>query len=798
MGRPNPSASPSRRCTGDRAAVLGVLASVWCRRTRIAMRHTALHRVVAWCAVSMLAAAASAQQPTLSVRQRLGAPPGFVANVLTVDTDGADLTNYSLALESLGSLVINDVVSGLGDVDNMRLNAFALGLFPEYDFDSYVQFGPKPASLVATFGSTGHPRFGDPVVIDDSNFLVSAFNTDSNDIGVIDIAQIVLSDQVNGDLYYGLFFGSAINVQTFVPGGIVNGVLQGPQTTVSTWQSAGGGNWDDPANWTVQVPNGQDLQAVFSSQGPTGDATIQLNNPITVGGITVTTGHELAIAGPNTLTFDAQGRAAQVIVSGDNALIIDADVVLKNNDLEVTVASQSTLQLNGTLANTPGRLSIKGGGTFELNSASGHTGGTLVERAGGLSETIVLRVTAQGSLVGTGDVTVTSDDIRPIRPSTLELVRAAGSDPARHSVSPGSVVLRRNGVLRIAADLDVSNFLSATSGGVGSGIHLDQVTFSGGGTNVLDFSALPGGDELRLGASRDSTIASAVVLVPDAATDTLRFGGGAARLTVDAVLADAGATSTHVEHATGTTRLAGANTFTGLTTVRSGVLEVNHDQALGTISAGTTVQRDGTLGINAISPEPITVEGSGTRRGTVNINQAGPASGDLISKGGTVSLPSGAGSFGGAITMNSGALTLDDIVTGLITVGRFGATAQINKAGPASGDLSIQGGTVTLAAGAGSYGGAMGIGGGTLDLNDIVAGRLSIAGGVARVNAADAASGDIDVSGGRVGTERSHRDLWRTDRGQRREPECRRQWARIGYRGRRRDLGTRWRLRVAD
>ena len=142
-------------------------------------------------------------QPFLMIHQRPGPPAGFVANVLTVGGIQGDLIFYSLALEPMDGHMIHDVNGALGDKDDGRQPPDVIAQYPEYDFDSYVQFGSRDATVAPTFHALGHSRSGQPTVLNSTDFLISA-STDRDHTGPIDIGQIVLSDSSNGMLFYSI------------------------------------------------------------------------------------------------------------------------------------------------------------------------------------------------------------------------------------------------------------------------------------------------------------------------------------------------------------------------------------------------------------------------------------------------------------------------------------------------------------------------------------------------------------------------------------------------------------------
>lgn len=160
-------------------------------------------------------------QPSLTIAQRAGAPAGFVTNVLTVNTP-TDLTNFSITVEG-GPHTFFDHNGIAGEIDFDRASAVVLGIDALYDFDTYVRFKSTPATTAGRFGASSHPRFGDPVTISPTDFIVSAFNTDATDTGSFEIAQITIADTANGNMFYSLFDTGGQNVMRRES--ITNGVI---------------------------------------------------------------------------------------------------------------------------------------------------------------------------------------------------------------------------------------------------------------------------------------------------------------------------------------------------------------------------------------------------------------------------------------------------------------------------------------------------------------------------------------------------------------------------------------------
>ena len=647
-----------------------------------------------------------------------------------------DLTNLFNAATTGGSVLlrgVNFTGGGTHRLDFEQLpggEQFRLGATADSTVGAAVVMTPDAATNTLRFGGGGATLRIDSVLADTAG---TATNLEQGAGGTTDLhgantytgATLVKDGTLRSE--HGSAIGAA-STGTTVDGGTLDVNVVSPEPIV-VLSGAANLNATGPSSGDVQIDGG--MVNVNDTVGTFGGTALVNGGALTVKGIA--TG-PIVVRGGTVDVRRADPSSGDIDLSGGQAIFNDAahsygeNLTLTSGTFRATaatvtlggrlivmpgahqIASTSTSTLNvegGTIGagrlvfkhdgftnlNTialghTGGMTMDGSGTLALNVPSAHTGGTRVQQG-------LLRVGTDASLVGTGQAHVTGT-------GSLELARPAGADPALHSASPNSVLLD-GGALRLAADVEVATFLDpASSGGK---IQLESVTFKNGGTNVLDFAALPGGDALVLGATRASTIPAGVLLKPDTVTNTLRFGGGNAPLNVDAVLSDFAAVPTHVEQSGGRTRLRSANTYTGTTSVSGGRLEVNHAQALGTITVGTLVN-GGTLQFNVVSAEPVTIQ-----KGAVVLNQVGLASGDLSVVGGTVTLASGAGAYTSAIDMSGGTLNLDDIVAGRIAVS--GGSVRVNRASFSSGDVDLSGGVMTINTPA-PFGGEIELDGGVL------------------------------------------------------------------------------------
>jgi autotransporter-associated beta strand protein len=343
--------------------------------------------------------------------------------------------------------------------------------------------------------------------------------------------------------------------------------------------------------------------------------------------------------------------------------------------------------------------------TLTLNTYQG-TGLVLTRAIGGGSGTIALAktqtgttlsgvVTLSGANTYTGATTVSAGSLN------IQNANALGSTAAGTSVSSGAA-LQIQGNITTAAEALTLN---------GTGVSMDGALRNISGNN--NYAGLV-------------TLASATRINADAGTLTLSnagtitgagFGlsvGGAGNATIASSIGTG--TGTLTKDAAGMLTLSGANTYSGLTTVSAGVLNIQNADALGTTATGTTVSSGAALQIQGditTAAEALTLNGTG------------------VSATGALRNISGNNTYAGLVTLgtatriNSDAGILSLSNTGTITgsglelsVGGAGNTTIASSIGTGTGTLTKDGaGTLTLSA-ANTYSGATTVSGGTLQIGN--------------------------------------------------------------------------------
>ncbi|MEO5713766.1 MAG: autotransporter-associated beta strand repeat-containing protein [Luteolibacter sp.] len=345
--------------------------------------------------------------------------------------------------------------------------------------------------------------------------------------------------------------GSGITAVTMVSGGVVTGIqLTGP-----------GKNYVAGDILTFTLAGGGSSTAATVSTYTLGAGDIAANS---IGGLTKSSAGTLTLTGANTYTGTTTVSGGTLALSG-GAAIADTGAVSLANTLGVALllnASETIGSLAGGGA-SGGNVNLQGNALTVGNAASTTYAGILSGTSGALSKSGSGTLTLSGANTYTGNTTVTA--------GTLQFAKVASFyNSATSNVS---------GVNAAKLVVESGGTAALNVGGSGEFDPADVGTMLGASTASVGFK---NGSKLGL----DTTNAAGGNFAYGSAIANTNGGGNVLGLT---------------KLGTGTLTLSDTNTYTGATSVSAGTLVINGDQtaATGNVSvsgAGTRLQGAGTVG----------------------------------------------------------------------------------------------------------------------------------------------------------------------------------------------------------
>ena len=484
---------------------------------------------------------------------------------------------------------------------------------------------------------------------------------------------------------------------------------------------------------TLQVGNGGTTGSITGNVADNAALAFNRTDSVTYGGVVSGTGSltqagsgTLILTGANTYTGGTTISAGTLqIGNGGTTGSITGDVA---NNGALAFNRSDSVTYGGVVSGT-GSLTQAGAGTLIFAGANTYTGGTTISAGtlqignGGTTGSITGNVvdnaalafnrsdsvTYAGVVSGTGSLTkagagtlIFANDNTYTGGTTI----SAGILQVGNGGNTGSIIgnvvdnsaLVFNRSDSITFDGSISGTGSVDKQGGGTLILTGTNTFTG--TLTVSAGALQIGNGGTTGSIAGDVVTNATLVFNRSGTTT--YGG---MLSGTGGLTQAGS---------GTLVLTGASTYTGATTISSGVINVQNNNALGATTGGVTVANGAALELQGgvtIGVKPLSVVGTG------------------IANGGALRSVSGDNTYGGTLKLtgatrinaDSGTLTITGAIGGLgqnLTVGGSGNTALTGTIATGTGSLTKDGTGMLVLTGASTYAGGTTISAGTLQVGN--------------------------------------------------------------------------------
>jgi autotransporter-associated beta strand protein len=585
-----------------------------------------------------------------------------------------------------------------------------------------------------------------------------------NSVEAADNVTISNGNRVNATTGGALSVGGATNVSS---AGLTVALSVSGGATVSTGSLAVSGSA------LVAVSGGSTVTSLGTTN--IGTSGVLSNLVLTGGGI-----FNAGAGGANDITLGGAGATGTISIGNSSAagtlnaanVLGSGSVNLNQNDAgAVTFASN----IGGSVSITHGSAGTPGVTPITLMTGNNtSTGGVLINRG-------TMRAGGNNVFSANGQYQVEA-------PATLDLNgnnQQIGSLTGAGSVSLGTATL-------IAGGNNATTTFSGVISGDGGLVKTGAGTMTLSGVNTYTGTTTVSGGTLALGVANALSNATAVTV-----DTTLNVNGfnqeigslagsgnvnlGAAAFTTgtnnastifSGVIADGGSL---IKSGTGTMTLTGANTYTGGTTINTGILQIGNGGATGSIAgdvannATLAFNRSDTLTLGGVISGAGALQQNGT--GTLVLTGANTYTGTTTINSGTLQLGNGGttGSIAGNVTNNanlafnrSNAVTFGGVISGIGAVQHNGGgTTTLTGANSYTGGTTINAGTLQLGAGGSlAAGSALTVNaGGTFDLNGQTqtvgslagAGNIALGGNFTAGTLTVASSNDLTFGGAITG-----------------------------------------------
>jgi len=480
----------------------------------------------------------------------------------------------------------------------------------------------------------------------------------------------------------GVSAGTASRVVT--SGGQVLLIVSSTFSSITAWTNNGSGNWSSAVNWSSNpnIPENPGDAAILGVG--TAFTTVTLDTNVSVGGIIFTNANSFGVADAGqTLTLDNTGAGAGVSVGAGTSNSIAAAVSL-NDKAALSVFTGTTLALSGVISGTSPANTVAASGAGTLTLSGNNTYGP---SAGSVGTALSGGVTVQlghNNAFGAGDVTITNtgllramtslttaNNIDVAAASALVVDNNGNAATLSGTISGlGSMNKNGTGTLTVSGantyagntTINGGTYKLGVANAIPSGAGVGNVTVNTNST--LDLNGLsPTFNGLQGGGTVDSLTGGAV---------TLTVGENDAFATFTGYINNTAGSIALVKNGTGNQTLGGTNTYTGGTTINTGMLRV------GNLNSNTT----GVGIVVDLGPGPVVDNGilefnlTGTNTFTNAISGSGVVQ-TAFNPTLTLVLPN-ANTFTGNVDVNGGALwikTAAALGTGPKNINVFQGTA---------------------------------------------------------------------------------------------------------------------------
>lgn len=496
-------------------------------------------------------------------------------------------------------------------------------------------------------------------------------------------------------------------------GSLVFPLVQTLNAADGTWNTTvSGSQWSVSDNWAGStIADGADAVANFSTLDLSSDTTVLVDSPRTIGGMVFADTNTGTVGGwvltGSTLTLSTTSGTPTITV----------------NTLGSSSGVQRTALLNTVLTGSQG-LTKEGSGILVLN-ANNTFSGTLNVNAG------TLRL-GNGSSAGTvqGDIVVASGAIlqfdRNVNGGYTVANNISGGGTVTKTNGSGQLTLSGNNTYTGGTNLSTGALFVTGNTSLGTGLlKMSQGTRFGSSdntsrtiANALDFSAVGNGQNVTFGAGAGATNGLGDLIFT--ATNSVAAPSGSGTVTIhnstsvtfNQVFTGGGR---FTKLGTGTLVLAGASTYTGLTTVRNGTLVAGSNAPSGSAGAfGNATSAIVLADVSSAATDNVAllINGGHTVGRAITVNNNNSTGTTTI---GATNAAGTTATYSGAITLNRN-VALTSATAGATTVFSGGIGEDLGGARGVVINGGANEGTVIFT-GANTYTGGTTVGSGTFLVN---------------------------------------------------------------------------------